>query len=234
MNMGDKEDLEEMVNEPGTFSKVIEIPLQAVLGEGILREKNWCAEFALSFHLAQKKQASNFLGGGSSSYEKHSWKIGKTIGIIFNEKFTKKIKGNISQREIDKLFGLGKTIDYPHIQWNEKWNEVKKYIRKHEISLKQYHIEISIEEGKQYLGEYVYTLAALNDFVGVMSAWGVRAYFMDKKKIIRPFNRIYNTYMKAIVKPEYSRKEKALIKKFKNRIKFYKRDPKTGATELVN
>ena len=256
--MGDKEDLEKIVNKPGTFSKLVDMPLKTHLKESLLREKRKYQkkEYTLKMHLTQKNNELELFGEGFFSIKiRTSW-----TGIIFNKKLTELVRGKykkILKKDIEKLINEkdiippipSRWINMDVIKW-KNWKNVEVFLKEEEMKivkvreenenilerfLRRYIWKFADKvQRERIFGEYIFTLAALENLVEAHWDKGVSTYFLGKDNVIRPINNIHWKYINAIVKKDYTAEDLECVKKFKNKIKFYTYNPETGYTKLLN
>ncbi len=132
-----------------------------------------------------------------------------------NEKFTKLIRGSLKKKEIEEL--VDTTHEPEHkifesmFEWKlGSWDSIIEKFKEYGIEkVKLVRDDITKSE-IHYLGEYLYTLAVLENLIGVHPVFGVRAYFVHKK-ILQPLIRIPPKFIKAIIKTHiYKRRRKTV------------------------
>jgi len=235
-------DIDDIVGGPGTLSHVARMPLTQIFKSGLIRTESKFVkgfmrteEIALSLHLTDKERESGIWTEETWSFKDNTL---HPIGVVFRNELKDFIRGGLEPEFVKELYDMGSCISAEVCWSSSNWRKVRRKITSKGINLpkrvlvKEYHpnrqkkVEGKVrvlkrDEREKVLGEYIYTLYKIDNPEDISDIFGIRAYCMDRKKVIRPIESIPPKFICAIISYKYTKKDFEIMSKYRKNVKFY-------------
>ncbi|MFH1450587.1 MAG: hypothetical protein ABIF92_01255 [archaeon] len=225
-----------LVDQPYTFSYISFNNLPEVL-QGLTLESRPRQQkrdhIAFAMHFSQKDHYSYFFdfekNPASTSFNSEVEDEEGIIGIAFNADLLEKVlQRALSERSVKQLVEKG-TIRPEKISWEGErigkegdysWRDIDGILRENEIKIPREY------DAERVFGEYIFMLAVIYGIIKPRGENLIQIYHMSKRNELKPLDKLKKSYIHAIIKNSYNRKEKDLVRKT-DRILFYTYYPVT-------